>query len=83
VVGLMPDKIDVNAASESELSEVLEIDEALADRIVAYRAQEGGIRAIDDLADVEGVDARLLERMRDRLIADVPVGTEPASPSAP
>ncbi|HEY0705641.1 MAG TPA: helix-hairpin-helix domain-containing protein [Polyangia bacterium] len=79
----MPDKIDVNAASETELCEVLEIDEALADRIVAYRAEEGGIRAIDDLADIEGVDAPLLQKMRERLIADVPVGTEPASPTAP
>jgi DNA uptake protein ComE-like DNA-binding protein len=79
----MPDKIDVNAASETELCEVLEIDEDLADRIVAYRADQGGIRSLDDLADVDGVDAGLLERMRERLIADVPVGTEPASPTAP
>ncbi|HEY0715355.1 MAG TPA: helix-hairpin-helix domain-containing protein, partial [Polyangia bacterium] len=63
--------------------EVLEIDEALADRIVAYRADQGGIRSLDDLADIEGVDARLLERMRERLIADLPIGPETASSTPP
>ena len=76
----MPDKIDVNAASETELCEVLEIDEDLADRIVLFRSEEGGIRSVDDLADVEGVDANVLERMRERLIADVPVGTDSPTP---
>jgi DNA uptake protein ComE-like DNA-binding protein len=75
----VPDKIDINAASEEELAEVLEIDEVVADRIVEHRVQAGGIRSIDELAGVPGVDAALLKRLRERVIAEVPVGTD-ASP---
>jgi DNA uptake protein ComE-like DNA-binding protein len=77
----VPDKIDINAASEEELAEVLEIDEVVADRIVEHRVQAGGIRSVDELAQVPGVDAALLKRMRERVIAEVPVGTENASPA--
>jgi competence ComEA-like helix-hairpin-helix protein len=75
----VPDKIDINAASEEELAEVLEIDAKTADRIVEQRVRTGGIRSVDDLARVQGVDAAVLERMRDRVIAEVPIGTD-ASP---
>jgi competence protein ComEA len=76
----VPDKIDINAASEEELAEVLEIDEAVADRIVEHRVQVGGIRSVDELERLPGVDAALVARMRERVIAEVPVGTEAASP---
>lgn len=69
----MPERIDVNAASEEELSEVLEIDGALADRIVEHRAREGGFRNLEDLARLEGVDDQILRRMRQRLIVELPV----------
>jgi competence protein ComEA len=68
----MPDRIDVNAASGEELSEVLEVDGAVADRIIEERARRGGFRSIDDLARVEGVDAAALGRMRARLIVSLP-----------
>lgn len=73
----MPDKIDVNAASEEELAEVLEMEEAVADRIVELRARTGGIRSVDELARLDGVDAALLQRMREKLIVEVPVGADP------
>jgi DNA uptake protein ComE-like DNA-binding protein len=76
----LPDKIDVNAASEEELAEVLEIDAAVADRIVAHRAEAGGIRSLDELASLTGVDAAVLQRMRQKLIVDVPVGTDASPP---
>jgi DNA uptake protein ComE-like DNA-binding protein len=79
-VATLPDKIDVNAASEEELAEVLEIDEAVADRIVAHRADAGGIRSVDELAGLAGVDAAVLRRMREKLIVEVPLGTD-ASPT--
>jgi competence protein ComEA len=72
----MPDRIDVNAASGSELSELLEIDGEIADRIIAHRAREGGFRSVDDLARIEGVDEPLLRRMRERLIVELPVNAE-------
>ena len=68
----MPDRIDVNAASGEELSEVLEIDGAIADRIIAERARRAGFRSVDDLARIEGVDQAVLGRMRERLIISLP-----------
>ena len=68
----MPDRIDVNAASGDELSQVLEIDGAVADRIIEERARRGGFRAVEDLARIEGVDQATLGRMRERLIVDLP-----------
>lgn len=72
----MPERIDVNAASGLELSEVLEIDGALADRIIEHRAREGGFRSVDDLGRIEGVDDQVLRRMRERLIVELPVNAE-------
>jgi competence protein ComEA len=72
----MPDRIDVNAASGSELSELLEIDGEIADRIINHRAREGGFRSVDDLARIEGVDEALLRRMRERLIVELPTNAE-------
>jgi DNA uptake protein ComE-like DNA-binding protein len=68
----MPDRIDVNAASGEELSEVLEIDGAVADRIIAERARRAGFRSVDDLARIDGVDQAVLGRMRERLIISLP-----------
>jgi DNA uptake protein ComE-like DNA-binding protein len=76
----VPDKIDVNAASEEELAEVLEIDAAIADRIVEHRASAGGIRSVEELASLPGVDAAVLQRMRQKLIVEVPVGTDASPP---
>jgi competence protein ComEA len=68
----MPDRIDVNAASGEELSEVLELDAAVADRIIEERARRGGFKSVDDLARIQGVDGAALARMRERLIVSLP-----------
>ena len=68
----MPDRIDVNAASSEELTQVLKIDGAVADRIIEERARRGGFRDIDDLARLEGVDDAALARMRERLLISLP-----------
>ena len=68
----MPDRIDVNAASGEELSEALDIDGVVADRIIEERARRGGFRQVEDLARIEGVDDTTLARMRARLIVSLP-----------
>ncbi len=77
----MPERIDVNAASGEELSEVLEIEAEVADRIIAQRSQRGGFASVDDLAAIEGVDDAVMVRMRERLIVDLPVGAETSPPT--
>lgn len=64
----MPGKVDLNAASAQELSEIAGIDEGVADRIVEYRGQHGEFGALEDLERVEGINADVVNRVRDRLI---------------
>ena len=73
----MPHRIDVNAASGPELSQVIGIDSELADRIIEERARNGGFHSMSQLAEIDGGDETILERMRERLI----VSAEPESPS--
>jgi competence protein ComEA len=66
----MPDKVDLNAASAAELSEIAEIEESLANRIVEHRGQFGEFGSLEELAQVEGMDASAVERVRDRFIIE-------------
>ena len=58
-------RVNVNAATEEELATLPGIGEALASRIVAYRAQHGPFARIEDLDAVSGIGPSLIERIRD------------------
>lgn len=49
------DRVDLNAATEEELSRLPGIGEALAARITAYRREKGGFRTVDELDEVPGI----------------------------
>jgi competence protein ComEA len=63
----MPDKIDLNAASSFELSQLIGIDTEVAERIIEHRARFGGFRTLEELAQVPGVDGPTLARVREHL----------------
>ena len=77
----MPDRVDVNAASGEELSQVLQIDGAIADRIIEERARRGGFRSVEELARIEGVDDAALARMREHLIVSLPANDTVNAPA--
>lgn len=70
----MSDRIDVNAASGDELSEILEVDGEVADRIIEYRARHGGFRSLDELRGIPGIEGDVLDHLGERLIIGVPTG---------
>lgn len=73
----MPHRIDLNAASADELTHLLGVTPAVAERIIEYRARQGGFSSIDELATVDGVDHAAIDRAR----ASVTVtGDEPLTP---
>lgn len=56
--------VNVNTASVEELQELKGIGAAKAQAIVDYRTQNGKFNAIDDLANVSGIGAKLIEQNR-------------------
>ena len=56
-------RVDVNRASVEELETLPGIGERLAERIVAFRDQNGPFLALDELLDVNGISERALSEL--------------------
>ena len=62
--------IDVNTASAEALADAIHgVGLKRAQAIVRYREQHGAFASVDQLAQVRGVSANIVERNRDRLTA--------------
>lgn len=59
--------IDLNAADVAALDTLPRIGPALAERIVAWREENGRFTSVDDLLAVSGIGAKLLDGVRDRV----------------
>lgn len=55
--------LDVNVASESELTQLPGVGPSLAARIVEYRSQNGPFQSVDDLQNVSGIGPSKFEKM--------------------
>lgn len=75
-----PPVLDLNQATVEDLQTLGGIGPALAQRIVAYRAEQGGFGSPEELTAVPGVGRAAYERLADRLTA-VPIEL-PAPPPA-
>jgi len=60
--------VDLNSASAAELAQVPGLGETLAERIVAYRAQNGPFASLDELADVSGFTPRRIDTLSQYLV---------------
>ena len=60
-------KLNLNAATEEQLAKVPGIKPELAKRILEKRKANGEFVDMDELLDVDGVDANLLRKLKDRL----------------
>jgi competence protein ComEA len=61
--------VDLNTATAAELDALPGIGPALAARVVAWRAEHGRFRSVDDLAGVPGIGPALVGRLRGRASA--------------
>ncbi|XP_061404770.1 endonuclease/exonuclease/phosphatase family domain-containing protein 1-like [Lethenteron reissneri] len=59
--------VDLNAASEAQLTTIKGIGTKTAANIVAYRTANGPFETVDDLAKVKGVSAAFVDRLRPSL----------------
>ncbi|UCD36106.1 MAG: helix-hairpin-helix domain-containing protein [Nitrospiraceae bacterium] len=62
-------KININEATVKELSGLPGIGKKKAEAIVAYRNEKGKFASVEDLRKVEGIGAKLLDRVRDHVTA--------------
>lgn len=60
--------LEVNKALAKEISQVLRVDEKVAEDIVAYREKQGPFKTVDDLKAAPGVDAATLDALAPRLM---------------
>ncbi len=61
--------IDLNTATAAEMDALPGIGPALAERVVAHRAQHGRFRSVDELEKVPGIGPSLVARVRARATA--------------
>lgn len=56
--------VNINTATSAQLVALPGIGEVLANRIIAYRDSHGPFSSIDQLDDVDGISASLVEKLR-------------------
>ncbi len=61
-------RLDLNAATWVELSQLDGVGETLAERIVERREMRGPFESVDDLDAVKGIGPKTLERLRPHLV---------------
>ena len=57
-------KININTADIQQLTLLPGIGETIAERIVAYRSENGGFTTIEDLMKVSGIGEKKFEQMK-------------------
>lgn len=67
IVTTTTELIDINTASAAELEALPGIGPKLAQTIIDYREKNGPFLSIDDLDNVPGIGAGLIERFRDQV----------------
>ena len=78
--------VNINTADATALAKALNgVGPAKAKAIVSYREKNGPFKSVDQLAMVEGISQKLIDRNRAdiKLGAEKGGGAQPASPAAP
>lgn len=59
--------VNINTASVQDLESLPYIGSAKAEAIVQYRSQNGAFRSKDDLTQVKGIGAKVLDKIKDQI----------------
>lgn len=75
------EKVNINTADAATLDRVLvNVGPSKAEAIVAYRKQHGAFRSAEQLAQVDGIGLKTVEKNRDMIVVGGAVA--PAKPAA-
>lgn len=61
------EKININKATQEQLSTLYGIGEVKAKAIIEYREKNGGFKSIDDLGNVDGIGSKTVDKLRDKV----------------
>ena len=64
------DLVNINTADSQELQTLSGIGPALAERILAYREENGGFRYLYELTNVKGIGLKTFEGLQDLITLD-------------
>lgn len=59
--------VDINTADKETLMNLNGIGESFAERIIEYREQNGGFKAVQELTNIRGIGQTLVEKNREML----------------
>ena len=62
--------IHLNNATAEQLQLLPGVGPALSERIISYREEHGPFRSVDQLAEVKGIGAAKLAKLKDQLTID-------------
>jgi len=62
-----PAKISINKATAAEWTALPGVGPKMAERIVAYRTQNGPFKRVEDLMRVKGIGEKLFQKWKERL----------------
>ncbi|HHQ69491.1 MAG TPA: helix-hairpin-helix domain-containing protein [Halothiobacillaceae bacterium] len=63
-------QLNINEASAAELTQLNGIGETYAERIVAYREENGRFENIDEIMEVRGIGPATFEKIRGDIVTE-------------
>lgn len=60
--------VNINSASEEELTQIPGVGASIAKRIIEYREQNGGFSSVSEIMNVKGIGKSKFETMKNRII---------------
>ena len=64
--------VDINSADKETLMTLRGVGESFAERIIEYREENGGFKAVQELTNIRGIGQTLVEKNKDVLTAGTP-----------
>ena len=64
--------VDINTADRETLMSLRGVGESFAERIIEYREENGGFKAVQELTNIRGIGQTLVEKNREMLTVGAP-----------
>ena len=64
--------VDINTASVEELASLKRVGKSYAERIVAYREENGPFKSPEEIMNVKGIGQRTFEQNKDVIVVSLP-----------